>query len=871
MPPAKAPYRLNREETLELKKKLDELLEAGFIRPSRSPYGAPVLFVKKKDGSMRMCIDYRALNKVTVKNKYPLPNLRELFDQLGKAKFFTKIDLRSGYYQIRVADQDVEKTACRTRYGSYEWLVMAFGLTNAPATFSTLMNYIFQRYLDVFVVVYLDDILIYSPTWKRHLEDVEKVLIVLQDNSLYLKESKCEFSVTVVYFLGFKVSDRKLMPDENKVKAIVEWPTPKTVFDVRSFHGLAQFYRIFVGEYAGLATPLTNLTRAGHKWNWSAKCQAAFDKIKAILSSAPCLALPDFEQPFDVHTDASDYAVGGVLMQLSHPVAYESRKLLDRETRYPTHEKEMTAVVHCLQVWKHYLMGNHFVVFTDNVTTTYFVTQPKLTPKQARWQDFLAGFDFELRYKPGKDNVVADALSRRAHLAAAQLLASYELMEAIKNGYADDELASNILAGGEGKSMKHISVKDGLIYYKQRRLYVPAAGGLRRELLMEHHDTLWAGHPGQEKTLELVAQSFYWPHLEKDADAYVRTCNVCLQDKAERRRSAGLLKPLQIPERPWESVSMDFITCLPPSGEFTGVFVVVDRLTKYAHFIPIGSPCEAEDTARYFFKFVFKYHGLPKEIISDRDSRFTGNFWSTLFALAGTTLRFSSSYHPETDGQTERVNQILEDYLRHYVQLDQRDWSKYLDIAEYSYNSHRHSSTGFSPFELSCGYQPLSPGDLAAQSVATVAPAGGNFLEAWRSRLQAARGSLEKAHKWYKKYADRRRRHEVFSVGERVYLKMDPGQFALPQGMTDRLARRYDGPFKIVEKINDLVYRLELPSHMQVHPVFHISMLRAAPKGSDPHRVVVNRGPALIMEKGEDFQLEEILKHKDWRNQFGPN
>lgn len=328
-------------------------------------------------------------------------------------------------------------------------------------------------------------------------------------------------------------------------------------------------------------------------------------------------------------------------------------------------------------------MGNHFVVFTDNVTTTYFVTQPKLTPKQARWQDFLAGFDFELRYKPSKDNVVMDAFSQRAHLASAQLLSSYELMESIKNGYSEDELAVSFLAG-DTKTKKHISVWDGLILFKQRRLYVPAAAGLRRSLLREHHDTLWAGHPGQEKTLELVAQSFYWPYVERDVEAYVRTCNVCLQDKAERRRSAGLLKPLPIPEGPWESISMDFITCLPPSCEYTGIFVVVDRLTKYAHFIPISSPCEAEDTAHHFFKYVFKYHGLPREIVNDRDSRFTGNFWSTLFALAGTTLRFSFSYHPETDGQTERVNQILQDYLRHYVQLDQRDWSRFLDIAEYS-------------------------------------------------------------------------------------------------------------------------------------------------------------------------------------------
>lgn len=291
--PKELPPGLNRGETLELKKQLDELLEVGFSRPSRSSYGAPVLFVKKKDRSFKMCIDYHALNKVTIKNKYPLPNLRELFDQLGKAKYFTKIDLRSGYYQIRIADQDVEKTACRTRYGSYEWLVMTFGLTNAPATFSTLMNHIFQKYLDVFVVVYLDDILVFSPIWPQHLGYVEKVLIVLEENILYLKENKCEFGVIVVYFLGFKVSNLQLMPDENKVKAIEEWLTLKTVFEVRSFHGLAQFYKIFVDEYAALATPLTNLKRASHRLKWTLKCQATFD-----ATWAACVAYESRSEAF---------------------------------------------------------------------------------------------------------------------------------------------------------------------------------------------------------------------------------------------------------------------------------------------------------------------------------------------------------------------------------------------------------------------------------------------------------------------------------------------------------------------------------------------------------------------------------------------
>ncbi|RVW19712.1 Retrovirus-related Pol polyprotein from transposon 17.6 [Vitis vinifera] len=371
-PPAMGPYRMAPPELEELRRQLKELLDAGFIQPSKAPYGAPILFQKKHDGSLRMCIDYRALNKVTVKNKYPIPLIADLFDQLGRARYFTKLDLRSGYYQVRIAEGDELKTTCVTRYGSYEFLVMPFGLTNAPTTFCTLMNKIFHPYLDKFVVVYLDDIVIYSNTLKEHEEHLRKVFKFLRQNKLYVKKEKCSFAKEEVSFLGHRIRDGKLMMDDSKVKAIQEWEPPTKVPQLRSFLGLVNYYRRFIKGYSARSAPLTDLLKKNKAWEWDERCQQAFENLKKAVTEEPVLALPDHTKVFEVHTDALDFAIGGVLMQDRHPIAFESRKLNDTERRYTVQEKEMTAIIHCLRTWRHYLLGSHFIVKTDNVATSYF-------------------------------------------------------------------------------------------------------------------------------------------------------------------------------------------------------------------------------------------------------------------------------------------------------------------------------------------------------------------------------------------------------------------------------------------------------------------------------------------------------------------
>ncbi|KAH0693436.1 hypothetical protein KY285_020533 [Solanum tuberosum] len=445
-PHAMTPYRMTPPELEELRKQLKELLDAGHIRLSKAPFGAPVLFQKKKEGTLHLCIDYWALNKVMVKNKYLIPLIVDLFDRLGQAKVFTKIDLRKDYYQVRIAEGDEPKMTCVTRYGAFEWVVMPFGLTNTSTTFCTLMNKLFYPFLDQFVVIYLDDIIVYRNNMEEQVEHLCKVFKVLRNNDLI---------------------------DSDKVKVIRDWEALTKVPELRSFLGLTNYYRCFIFGYSVIAALLTDLLKKSREWEWTDLCQDAFENLKVAIIDEPILALPDFTKAFEIHTDASDFAIGGVLMQEGYPIAFESRKLNDVETRYSAHEREMTTVVHCLWTWRHYVLGAHFVVNTGNVATTYFQSQKKLTVKQARWQDFLAEFDFTFEYKSGKANVVPDALSRKAALDATISSTCSSVIDDIKKCIQHDPVAKQLLVFAQQGKMKKFWEENRLLYTMGRRLYVP--------------------------------------------------------------------------------------------------------------------------------------------------------------------------------------------------------------------------------------------------------------------------------------------------------------------------------------------------------------------------------------------------------------
>ena len=377
-PISRTPYRMAPTELKELKTQLQELLDKGFIRPSVSPWGAPVLFIQKKDGTLRMCIDYQKINKVTVKNKYLLPRIEDLFDQLRGASVFSKIDLQSGYYQLRVKEVDVPKIAFRTCYSHYEFLVMPFGLTNAPAAFMDLMNRVFHPYLDQFVVVFIDNILVYSKDAQEHEHHLRIVLQTLRENQLFAIISKCDFWLKEVSFLGHIVSAEGIRVDPVKIEAIVNWKPPRNVTEVRSFLGLAGYYRRFVQGFSVIASSLTRLLRKGVKFEWDDKCQSSFERLKEILIEAPVLIQPTSGRDYTVYSDASRIGLGCILMQDGKVVAYASRQLKSHEKNYPTHDLELAAVVFALKIWRHYLYGEKCRIFTDHKSLKYLLTQKDL-------------------------------------------------------------------------------------------------------------------------------------------------------------------------------------------------------------------------------------------------------------------------------------------------------------------------------------------------------------------------------------------------------------------------------------------------------------------------------------------------------------
>ncbi|GJP52561.1 hypothetical protein CLOM_g11663, partial [Closterium sp. NIES-68] len=426
-PTVRTQWRLTQPELQELRNQLDYLLAKGFIRVSTSPFAAPILFTPKKDGGLRMCTDYRALNRVTIKSRYPIPRTDELIDILRGARYFSKIHLRGGYHQIRVFADDCHKTAFRTRYGSYEYTVMPFGLTNAPSTFQLTMNGVFRDLLDKCVIIYLDDILIYSKTREQHLKDLAAVFHKLQQHRLITKGSKCEFLKQELEFLGHVISTEGIRIDPKKLRAIQEWKPPTNLQQLQSFLGFVNYVRRFIPSMAGLLGPLTDLLQKGTSYEWGEKQQAAFEALKKLLMSPPVLRIADPDRPFEVITDASDIAIGAVLMQDFgnglQPIAYESRKMQSAERNYPVHDKEMLAIVHALKIWRCYLTRADVTVRTDHKSLQYLRAEPNLNPRQIRWLDYLeSNFTYKITYKKGANNI-ADALSRPSAQLAAVLVA----------------------------------------------------------------------------------------------------------------------------------------------------------------------------------------------------------------------------------------------------------------------------------------------------------------------------------------------------------------------------------------------------------------------------------------------------------------
>ncbi|KAL4346647.1 hypothetical protein GQ457_17G011550 [Hibiscus cannabinus] len=817
-PVSMAPYRMAPKELKELKVQLQELLDRGFIRPSSSPWGAPVLFVKKKDGSLRLCIDYRKLNKLTVKNKYPLPRIDDLFDQFRGATVFSKIDLRSGYYQLRVKDSDVAKTAIRTRYGHYEFLVMPFGLTNALAAFMDMMNR------------------------AEHVEHLRIVLQTLRDHRLYAKLSKCEFWLKKVTFLGHVVSAEGILVDPSKIEAIVSWKQPKNVSEIRSFLGLAGYYRRFVEGFSINAAPLTKLLRKDVPFLWTEAQQASFEKLKEALTQAPVLVQPESGKDFAVYSDASHSGLGCVLMQEGRVIAYASRQLRPHELNYPTHDLELAAVVFALKIWRHYLYGEKCYIYTDHKSLKYLLTQKELNLRQRRWLELLKDYDCQIEYHPGKANVVADALSRKTVTDLRSLFARMSLYDdgsllvelQIKPTLAAEIRAKQLQDSSLLPVMKQVEQgttevysfdRDGVLCFRGRYC-VPDDDQLKQTILREAHSIPYAMHPGGDKMYRNLKERYRWIGMKKDISDYVARCLTCQQVKAEHQHPSGLLQPIRIPEWKWERITMDFVTGLPltPSKK-DSVWVIVDRLTKSAHFIPVRTNYPVDKLAKLYISEIVRLHGVPLSIISDRDPKLTSRFWRALQDALGTNLNFSTAFHPQTDGQSERVIQILEDMLRGCVIDFRGTWEDFLPLAEFAYNNSYQASIRMAPYEALYGRKcrtPICWTELYDRNIL-----GPDLIQQTEETVRLIRDRLKEAFDRQKSYADQRRKDIEFAVGDQVFLKVSPWKKVIRFGRKGKLSPRFIGPYRILERVGSVAYRLELPPQLsRIHNVFHVSMLR---------------------------------------------
>jgi len=910
-------HRLSPAELLEVQNQVKDLLAKGYISPSSSPWGAPVLFIAKPDGSWRMAIDYRKLNKVTVPNRYPLPRIDDLFDSVRGASVFSNLDLRNAYHNIRLHDSDVPKTAFITPMGLYEFKVLPFGLANAPSAFTKVMNTVFRDLIGKFVVIYLDDILIYSSNDEEHEKHIRIVLQRLEDNHLFLKREKCFFYRPEVKYLGHVLSGEGVRVNETKVKAVADWPTPTSSKEVQQFLGLSNFFRKFIQGYSTLAAPLiqiSNLTdrpapispklkppgltksptvtpspkplgkrQAGLKGPafqnvWTQACQEAFLGIKESLTKAPLLAHPDPAKDYRAVTDASVVGTGGVLMQDGRPIAYHSHKFSSAERNYSTGEQELLAVYLALKEWRCYLEGctGKFELDTDHEPLVYLANQPMLSRKQARYLEFFSRFtNMKWAHIAGRTNV-ADPLSRNPafseatalfiqRLSANDPLHMREIAPDILHGYTEDlwfdnphntKYLSKRADGfwvGTGKSIRAAS---------ESQIVVPNGNSLKARILFAFHDTQRSGHGGIDRTFRSVARYYWWPAMRLDVVDYVRHCDSCQRVKISHQNPQGNLQPLSIPTAPFDSLSMDFIVGLPKSNGFDQIYVIVDRLTKMVKLIPCKTTDDAEKIATLFHERVLSEQGHPLSIISDRDVKFTSKFWQTLLTLCAIRPGMSTAFHPQTDGQTERMNSVLEDTLRHFSSANQKNWASLLPNAQFAINNSYNRSIRDFPFRLLYGRYPrvaLQPSD---DVIATAHQPALSWVEHMNNAYDTAKAALKSAKDRQKTYADLHRRPVKYTHGQEVLLNSKNIKYW--PGMTRKLMPRFVGPYEISHTIQKrgetIAVTLSLPEGWKIHPTFHVSLVKEYLSDGTGF---IRPNPELLRTCGEPiYEISNVVDHK---------
>ncbi|KAJ1164023.1 hypothetical protein NDU88_004470 [Pleurodeles waltl] len=859
-------YSLTEPEREVLKEYLDENIQSGLIVPSSSPAGAPLFFVPKKTKDLRPCLDFRGLNKITIKDRYPLPLIRDILEAIRGAQRFTKLDLRGAYHLLRIKEGDEWKTAFRTPFGHFEYRVMPFGLTNAPAIFQRFMDSVFSDLLNQTVVIYLDDILIYSRNPELHSSHVKQVLQRLRAHQLFCKPEKCEFDMTEVKYLGYHLSPTGIAMDQEKVQAILEWPSPSSIKETQCFLGLANFYRQFILDFARLTSHITHTLKKENLkkgFVWTEAAEAAFQELKRVFTQAPILRHPDTTKQFIVVTDASERAIGAVLLQrqeddgLEHPVFYLSHILSTAEQHYSVLERELLALKTACLEWRQFLMGSKepFEVRTDHRNLQCLRNFVCQNSRQARWAFFFSQYDFFITYIPGSQNILADALSRRypecTPSSSQYLLEPRKIIGVAQSFLEEVQLEYANLSDHDIEELRPLIHKKQGYFYYQNLVFLPT-NKVQEKALQMCHDSPVAGHRGIKATQELLSRFFWWPTWKLDVERYVQACPICAQIKIPHTKPAGLLQPLPVPPAPWHTISTDFMCSLPPSAGNRVIMVTVDSFTKMAHFTALKRLPTSQELSQIFIDHIFRLHGLPHTIISDRGPQYISRFWRHFCKTLNISRALSSGFHPQTNGQTERLNQGLEQYLRCFCNSTQSNWNTYLSIAEFSYNNSVHSASKVTPFFCSYGFHPTSF-PTSPQSNSPL-PAITYFSKRLLQIHRLIRSNLLHTKRYMKKAADKRRAtNPDYHLQDKVWLS---SKFLPSRLSQNKFTPRYYGPFRILQLVNPVTVRLHLPHTWKIHPVFHVSQLK--PYVPDPYSRQFPCPPPVLVDDVPEYEVQEI-------------
>lgn len=834
----------------EIDKKVDEWCQLGICEPSNSEWAANLVPIRKANSrEIRLCVNWKPLNKVQKKDRYPLPSCVRHIDAAGArgAHIFSSLDMRSGYLQIKMDEDSMDKTQFITRKGTFRMRRMGFGLCNAPATYQRMMDALLAPLPSDKIWAYLDDVLIATVSLAEHLEVLEQFLIRLHEFGLTLHPDKCKFLRSEIKFLGFIVNSFGRQADPAKVKAIVDYPQPRTPKQLRAFLGCCSYYRVFIKGFAKIAHPLTEALKGEpHFLKWTSACQVAFNQLKQTLTEAPALAFPDISRPFVIETDGSKVGIAAVLEQMNEqngklqPVAFASRTLRGSEVRYGATDLEMLAVVFALKHYRTYIYGQPVTVITDHQPLAAMLRKDEelASDRQMRWKAFILGHDIEIIYRQGKKNLVCDALSRYfpSDLPSAikddekidEILGEHVLRVRVKsedesssvNGQSieDDEFGlsdkcmkeiqvlqrhdqeiRDILVFKEENQLPesetmqkwlvamdcHFEVVDGLLYYignpgsGNLRLVVPARE--RDTLLWEHHCSPSGAHMACEKVLERVTRNFYWKSLRQDVFHFCKSCIVCAARTGQSRHVKVPLKPIPPPEEPWQVVAMDIVSfgrgCYTLQGN-TCCLVLTCLFSKFLVVVPMPDQ-KAETVVQALIDHVLPHEGLPSRFLSDRGVQFTSAVMQVLSDIFQVKQLYTTSFHPQTDGQTERCNRSLLNMLSKCCALYPYDWDKFVPYVVQGYNASIHSSSKHSPFYLMYLRQPRFPsGSVLSVPSSRYAVDLDRMQDSLPLEVKRAwkivREELQKSKEEQKKQYDRKTKDHEFQIGDLVMVK-DPG------------------------------------------------------------------------------------------------